>query len=327
MKDRTVMSHDTTQTSLSARSTIPVGTVVRAAPRMRQRTLRGSAECSGVGVHSGEKVSMRLMPAPENSGIVFIRTDLMNGARHIPARWDHVVDTRLCTVIGNEHGGTVATIEHLMAALHAYGVDNAYVEIDGAEVPVMDGSSDPFVFLIEMAGVEEQNAPHRVIEILAPVQVGHGIKEARLVPDAEARFSFEIDFDQAPISRQQYEFVLSTEGFKNQISRARTFGFYEEVDQLRKAGFARGGSLHNAIVIKGDDIMNEEGLRYNDEFVRHKLLDAVGDLALAGAPILGHFHGRCSGHALNNQLLRAVFADPLAWREVEAAEMEEIAAA
>lgn len=299
------------------------GTVLAA----RQRTLRGAAECSGVGVHSGEKVKLRLMPAPEDTGVVFIRTDLMNGAREIPARWDHVVDTRLCTVIGNPHGGNVATVEHLMAALYACGIDNAFVEIDGGEVPVMDGSSDPFVFLIEMAGIEEQKAPRRFIEIIAPVQVNDGIKQAKLLPDTESRFSFEIAFDRAPIRRQQYDFVLSAEGFKSEISRARTFGFYEEVDQLRKAGFARGGSLHNAIVIKDDGVMNEEGLRYDDEFVRHKLLDAVGDLALAGAPVLGHFHGHCSGHALNNQLLRAVFADPLAWREIEASEALETAVA
>jgi UDP-3-O-[3-hydroxymyristoyl] N-acetylglucosamine deacetylase len=295
--------------------------------RVYQRTLRGTAECSGIGVHSGEKVTLRLTPAPENTGIVFIRTDLKNGARHIPARWDHVVDTQLCSVIGNDHGSRVATIEHLMAAIHAYGIDNAFIEINGAEVPVMDGSSDPFVFLIEMAGIVDQKAPRHIIEILAPVQVDMGNKRAQLVPNDESRFSFEIAFDHAPINHQNYEFVLSATGFKSEISRARTFGFFEEVDQLRKAGFARGGSLNNAIVIKDDQVMNEEGLRYDNEFVRHKLLDAVGDLALAGAPIQGHFHGYCSGHALNNQLLRAMFADPLAWREVEADEMAEVAAA
>lgn len=283
-----------------------------------QRTLRGPAECSGIGVHSGEKVTLRLTPAPENTGIVFIRTDLKNGARHIPARWDHVIETQLCTVIGNEHGGKVATIEHVMAALYAYGIDNAFVEIDGAEVPVMDGSSDPFVFLIEMAGVAQQKAPRRIIEVIRPIEVASNGKQARLLPADETRFSFEIDFQQSPISRQSYDFTLSSDGFKSEISRARTFGFFEEVDQLRKAGFARGGSLNNAIVIKDDRIMNEDGLRYTDEFVRHKLLDAVGDMALAGGVLRGHFQGYCSGHALNNHLLRALFADELAWREVEA---------
>lgn len=294
---------------------------------MLQRTLRGIAECSGIGVHSGEKVSLRLLPAPEDTGIVFIRTDLVNGARKITARWDQVVDTRLCTVIGNDHGARVATIEHLMAALRAYDIDNAFVEIDGAEVPVMDGSSDSFVFLIEMAGIKTQKAARRVIEIVRPVEVSVGGKLARLAPSGECRFSFAIDFERKPIAEQSYDFVLSSGGFKSEISRARTFGFFEEVDELRKMGLARGGSLDNAIVVKGDKVMNEGGLRYADEFVRHKLLDAVGDLALAGAPILGHFHGHCSGHALNNQLLRAVFNDPIAWREVEMGETAAMAVA
>jgi len=286
-----------------------------------QSTLRGTAECSGVGVHSGTPVTMRLLPAPENTGIVFIRTDLKNGARLIPARWDHVVDTRLCTVVGNASGARVATIEHLMAALHAGGIDNAFIEINGAEVPVMDGSSDPFVFLIEMAGVAPQHAPRRVIEVLSPVEVAEEGKRVSLRPALESRFSFEIDFGQAPINRQRYDFVLSPDGFKSEIGRARTFGFFEEVDQLRKLGFARGGSLDNAIVIKDDHVMNKDGLRYANEFVRHKLLDAVGDLALAGAVVWGHFEGYCSGHALNNQLLRALFADPSAWRYAGAGEV------
>ncbi|MDP9127383.1 MAG: UDP-3-O-acyl-N-acetylglucosamine deacetylase [Pseudomonadota bacterium] len=293
---------------------VPPRLVLGATSHTRQRTLRGPAECSGVGVHLGEKVTLRLLPAPEETGIVFVRTDLKNGARLIPARWDHVVDTRLCTVIGNKAGARVATIEHLMAALHACGIDNAFVEIDRAEVPVMDGSSDPFIFLIEMAGTVEQRAPRKVIEILSTIEVVQRGKIARLAPALESRFSFEIDFNQAPISRQRYEFTLSPETFKSEISRARTFGFYEEVDALRKQGFARGGSLKNAIVIKDEQVMNEGGLRYADEFVRHKLLDAVGDLSLAGASIRGHFEGYCSGHALNNQLLHALFADPSAWR-------------
>ena len=280
-----------------------------------QRTLRGSTECSGIGVHSGEKVTMRLLPAPEDTGIVFVRTDLVNGARKVLARWDKVVETQLCTVIGNDHGTKVATIEHLMAALRAFEIDNAFIEISGAEVPVMDGSSDSFVFLIEMAGVVNQKAPRRVIEVIEPVEVVTNGKHARLTPSPLARFSFEIDFDRKIIAKQNYDLVLSSDVFKTQISRARTFGFYEEVDQLRKLGFARGGSLHNAIVIKDDQVMNEDGLRYGNEFVRHKLLDAVGDLALAGAPILGHFHGYCSGHALNNRLLRELFAQPAAWRQ------------
>lgn len=307
------MPYDAPQTNLNQMTDLSAA-FASDTTRPLQRTLRGTAECSGIGVHSGEKVTIRLLPAPENTGIVFIRTDLLNGARHIPARWDHVIDTTLCTVIGNAHGGKVATIEHLMAALNAFGVDNALIEIDGPEVPVMDGSSSSFVFLIEIAGVVEQKALRREIEILAPVEIKHGSKIARLTPAVESRFSFEIEFNRAPISRQNYEFALSPDSFKSEISRARTFGFFEEVDQMVKAGFARGGSLDNAIVIKDDRVMNEHGLRYTDEFVRHKLLDAVGDLALAGARIRGHFHGYCSGHAMNNQLLRALFADSSAWR-------------
>lgn len=289
----------------------PTGTIAL------QRTLGGVATCSGIGVHTGEKVTMRLIPADTDTGIVFVRTDLKNGARTVPARWDYVVDTRLCTVVGNDHGGKVATIEHLMAALRAAEIDNLLIEIDGPEVPVMDGSSDPFVFLLEMAGVTAQNAPRREIEVLKAVEVaGSGKNRAAIAPADEARFSFDIAFDRKIINRQHYDFVLTRDGFKQQIGRARTFGFYEEVDVLRKLGLARGGSLENAIVIKDDVVMNEDGLRYGDEFVRHKLLDSIGDIALAGNQIRGHFHGDCSGHALNNQLLRALFADKSAWRMV-----------
>ncbi len=286
----------------------------RSAYASAQRTLSRPAQCTGIGVHSGDKVTLRLLPAEPDTGIVFIRTDLKNGARAIPARWDHVVDTRLCTVIGNDHGGKVATIEHLMAALRAADIDNAIVEIDGPEVPVMDGSSDAFVFLIELAGTQELDAPRREITVLKPVAINVNGKTAMLSPGEAPRFSFDIAFHQSPMMNQHFDFTLSATGFKTQIGRARTFGFFEEVDMMRKQGFARGGSLDNAIVIKGDTILNEGGLRYGDEFVRHKLLDAIGDLALAGAPIRGHFHGNCSGHALNNQLLRALFADPSAWR-------------
>jgi UDP-3-O-[3-hydroxymyristoyl] N-acetylglucosamine deacetylase len=286
------------------------------APAM-QKTLGKAVECSGIGVHSGERVTMRLCPAPENHGIVFVRTDLVNGARTIAARWDNVIDTRMCTVIGNDHGGKVATIEHLMAALSACGIDNALIEIDGGEVPVMDGSSDSFVFLIDVAGVVEQAAPRKEIEILAPVEIEQNGKRASLSPDDASRYSVTINFDRAPILTQSCDIVLSRHAFKNDISRARTFGFFEEVEQMQKAGLARGGSLDNAVVIKGNEILNQDGLRYSNEFARHKVLDAIGDLALAGMPIRGHFDGYCTGHALNNTLLRALFARPDAWRVVE----------
>jgi UDP-3-O-[3-hydroxymyristoyl] N-acetylglucosamine deacetylase len=286
-----------------------------------QHTLGGMAQCSGVGVHSGEKVTLRLLPAAPDTGIVFIRTDLRNGARTIAARWDHVVDTRLCTVIGNDHGSRIGTIEHLMAALRAAEIDNAIIEIDGAEVPVMDGSAAPFVFLIEMAGVQTQAAPKREIVVLKPVEVTHNQSRVALLPDATPRFSFDIAFASKLIQNQSYDFPLSRMGFKSEIGRARTFGFFEEIEQLHKMGLGRGGSLDNAIVIKDDTILNEGGLRYGDEFVRHKLLDAIGDMALAGGPIRGAFKGSCSGHALNNKLLHALFADQTAWCLMDAEEV------
>ncbi|MDX9690625.1 MAG: UDP-3-O-acyl-N-acetylglucosamine deacetylase [Alphaproteobacteria bacterium] len=281
--------------------------------QVKQRTLRGVAQCSGIGVHSGETMTMRLLPAEPDTGIVFIRTDLKNGARAVPARWDHVVETQLCTVIGNDHGGKVATIEHLMAALRAFDIDNVIIEIDGPEVPVMDGSADSFVFLIEMTGVVDQNAPRHEIVVLKPVEVVVGDKRAALLPAQDASYSVDIRFDHHLIKTQSYDFVLSREGFKDQISRARTFGFHKDVEQMLKLGFMRGGSLDNAVVLNDEGVMNKDGLRYPNEFVRHKLLDAIGDLSLAGAPIRGRFEGCCTGHAMNNKLLHALFADVTAW--------------
>ncbi len=281
---------------------------------LMQKTLAGPVTCTGVGVHGGQKVTMRLVPAPENTGIVFFRTDLVNGARTIKARWDNVVDTRLCTVLGNEHGGKVGTVEHLMAALRAMEIDNVLVEIDGPEVPIMDGSADPFVFLLEMAGTTSQNALRQEIVVLKKISIEDNGRSASLTPAPGCHFSLDIRFPHKLIQTQSYDFALSRSTFKTEIGRARTFGFFEEVEQLHKMGLGRGGSLDNAIIIKDDGIMNEGGLRYQNEFVRHKLLDAVGDMALAGAPIRGHFIGDCTGHAMNNKLLHALFADPEAWR-------------
>jgi len=288
------------------------------APGAAQRTLRGQAQCTGVGVHSGEQVTLRLLPAEPDTGIVFIRTDLKNGARTIPARWDHVVETQLCTMIGNAQGGKVGTIEHLMAALSAAGVDNATIEVDGPEVPVMDGSADPFVFLIEMAGLVEQKAARRELVVLKPVKLEMNGKHVSLLPADQMSFSVDIAFDKKLIRNQHYELTLSAEGFKAEISRARTFGFFEDVEKMTKLGFMRGGSLDNAVVIKDEAVMNEGGLRYENEFVRHKLLDAVGDLSLAGHPLRARYEGYCPGHAMNNQLLRALFADETAWTLTEA---------
>ncbi|MGE0108605.1 MAG: UDP-3-O-acyl-N-acetylglucosamine deacetylase [Bdellovibrionales bacterium] len=319
------MDNIVTLASASAISPMPLGgmSAFSLAQAVYQKTLRGEAQCSGVGVHSGERVTMRLLPAEPDTGVVFIRTDLKNGARTVKARWDYVVDTRLCTVVGNDHGGRVATIEHLMSAIRAADIDNLLIEIDGPEVPVMDGSADSFVFLLDMAGVQEQRALRREIEILRPITVEEDGKCASLMPAPKARFSVEISFAQKLIQKQSYDLVLSSQGFRSEISRARTFGFYEDVEKMTELGLMRGGSLENAIVIKDEKIMNKEGLRFENEFVRHKLLDAIGDIALSGLPIRGHFVGTKTGHAMNNKLLRALFADECAWREVIAGPLEE----
>lgn len=279
-----------------------------------QHTLKSIIHCTGVGLHSGKKLSMRLAPAEINSGIIFVRTDLRGGRAVIPGSWENAVETPLCTMVANEEGVSVGTIEHLMAALAGCGIDNVVVEIDGPELPIMDGSAEPFVFLIECAGISTQAALRQMIQILRPVSVGDTGRHASLQPADQSRFSFEIDFADTVVARQRASFTLSDGAFKTELCRARTFGFLHEVDELRRNGLARGGSLDNAIVINGDAILNEGGLRYRDEFVRHKILDSIGDLYLAGAPILGHFHGFRSGHATSCRLLQALFANPANWR-------------
>jgi UDP-3-O-[3-hydroxymyristoyl] N-acetylglucosamine deacetylase len=257
---------------------------------------------------------MTLGPAAPGQGIRFYRKEGSKAAVEIPATWRYVVDTRMCTRIGLPGGPHIATVEHLMAALAGSEIDNAAVTIDGPEVPVMDGSAAPFMFLIECAGIVDQEATRRAIEILKPVTVGSGDRHATLTPSRVPQISFDIDFDSPAICRQKAAFTLVNGTFKSEISRARTFGFLHEIDQLRAAGLARGGSLDNAVVVSGEHILNEDGLRYDDEFVRHKMLDAVGDLYLAGAPVIGHFHGVQSGHHLTHQLLVALFADDSNWR-------------
>ncbi len=290
-----------------------------------QQTLKSSIPCTGVGVHSGLPVTLRLIPAPAGTGIVFRRIDL-DPVQEIPARWDCVVDTRLCTVIGNELGATVGTIEHLMAALAGSAIDNLVIELNGPEVPIMDGSAAPFVFLIECAGVRTQDAVRKAIKIVKPVTVEQDGKRVTYRPASDSSFAVKIDFAAASIGRQQRSMVLNAGAFKQEVAEARTFGFLHEVDALRRAGLARGGSLDNAVVIDGDKVLNREGLRFSDEFARHKLLDAVGDLYLAGMPVIGHFEGIRPGHAINNRLLHALFATKGAWREVElsAAELPSI---
>jgi UDP-3-O-[3-hydroxymyristoyl] N-acetylglucosamine deacetylase len=272
---------------------------------------------AGIGLHAGQTIAVTMKPAAANTGIVFLRTDVRDRNPRIEARWENVVDTRLCSVLGNPDGVTVATVEHLLAACAGLGLDNVLIELDGAEVPIMDGSAEPFVFLIECAGLKAQDAPRRVIEILKPIAVEDGDKRALLKPAAEASVTVTIDFADAAIGHQSYTLNGSGTRFKHQVSAARTFGFLHEVEGLRKAGLALGGSLENAVVVSNGVVLNESGLRYADEFARHKVLDVVGDLALAGRPILGAFEGVKNGHALNNALLRALFADVSAWRLID----------
>jgi len=256
---------------------------------------------------------MTLKPAAAGTGIVFYRLDVAPENAEIPARYDTVTELVMCTTVANAAGVKVATIEHLMAAFSGSGIDNAIVELDGPEVPVMDGSAAPFIFLIECADTIEQAAPRQYIKILKEVAVCEGDAEAVLSPGDNISIAFEIAFKNKRIGRQNCSFNMRNGTFKNELSRARTFGFLSELEQLKSMGLAKGGSLDNAIVLNGEDILNEEGLRYQDEFVRHKALDAVGDLYLAGAPIIGQFHGYRSGHALNNKLLHTFLSDENAW--------------
>jgi UDP-3-O-[3-hydroxymyristoyl] N-acetylglucosamine deacetylase len=279
-----------------------------------QHTLKNAISCTGTGLHSGTKVTMTLCPAAPDTGIVFRRTDAAARGAEIVARWDNVVDTHLNTTIGNADGVKVGTIEHLMAALSGCAVDNAVVEINGPEIPIMDGSAAPFVFLIECAGVVEQDRPRRAIEILKPVTASDGDRTAALNPGNGFSVSVEIDFESPAVARQQLQVNLVNGTFRAEIARARTFGFDHEVAQLQAMGLARGGSLDNAVVVSGDRVLNADGLRYSDEFVRHKVLDSIGDLYLAGGVIVGHFFGFRCGHSLNNALLRKLFADADAWR-------------
>jgi UDP-3-O-[3-hydroxymyristoyl] N-acetylglucosamine deacetylase len=282
-----------------------------AAQRSR-RTLASAICCVGVGLHSGLKTRLALSPAEPGSGIRFRRTDL---GVEIPARHDAVVDTRLSTTLG-AGGATIATVEHVLAALAGAGVDDALVEVDGPEVPILDGSAEPFLFLIRCAGTADTALPRTTLEVLKTVRVEEGDAFAELAPSALPGFeaSMTIEFPDAAIGRQSLSLRVTEETFRTRLADARTFTTAAEVARSRAAGLAKGGSLQNAVVVDGPLVLNPGGLRHADEFVRHKLLDAVGDLSLAGAPIRGRFTGHRSGHALNNRLLRALLADPTAWR-------------
>ena len=278
-----------------------------------QHTLAGPAVFAGVGLHTGQRIRAAILPAPADTGILFLRTDV-EGEGRIEARAETVVSTRLSTVIGNADGVTVSTVEHLMAALYGLSVDNALVELDGPETPIMDGSAAPFVSLIDRAGRRRQDAPRQAIEILKPVVVGGGDRRAALVPASRFEIAVEIAFDSPAIGRQRLDMALDEDGFREVLAGSRTFGFLHEVEALQSAGLALGGSLENAIVVDGDSVLNPEGLQHPQEFVRHKAVDAVGDLATLGRPLIGRYEGHCAGHALNNALVRALLAQPDAWR-------------
>jgi UDP-3-O-[3-hydroxymyristoyl] N-acetylglucosamine deacetylase len=281
--------------------------------RAFQHTLRAPALFAGVGVHTGAYTRVNVRPAPADAGIVFVRLDVLDRDNRVPAAAEAVCRTQLGTVIGNAAGVTVSTIEHLMAAFVMLGIDNAVVELDGPEMPIMDGSSEPFVRILDRAGRRSQEAARRYIEILKPVEVIDGEKRAALKPAARFEVAFEIRFPSAAIGRQVVDMAMDGPAFRRELADCRTFGFLHEVEALRAAGLARGGSMDNAVVVEGDRILNPEGLRRPDEFVRHKALDAIGDLYVLGAPVIGRFEGELAGHAINNLLVRALLARPDAW--------------
>jgi len=282
----------------------------------QQRTLKEAIRSTGIGLHTGRKVLMVLRPAPPNTGIVFRRTDL-DPAIDIPARAANVTETTLGTTLATGETG-VSTVEHLMSALAGLGIDNLFVELTAAEVPIMDGSAGPFVFLIQSAGIELQNSPKRFVRVRRPVEVKDGDKWARFEPYEGFRVNFEIEFDHPVFHRhsKRASMDFSTNSFLKEVSRARTFGFMRDMEYLRGRNLALGGTLDNAIVLDDYRILNEDGLRFEDEFVRHKILDAIGDLYLLGHSLIGEYTAFKSGHGLNNRLLRTLLADADAWEEV-----------
>jgi len=276
---------------------------------VKQRTLDHAIRCSGIGLHSGKKIELVLNPADVDTGIVFVRSDL---GVEIKGHVDSVVDTRLCTTIGQGEA-TIATVEHIMSALAGLGIDNARIEVSGAEVPVMDGSASPFIFLIQCAGIFEKDKAKKVLRIKKRVSIEEDDKSCALYPASGFRVAYHLDYDHPLLTNCKVSFDFSRQGYAREVSRARTFGFIHEVEALQKAGLALGGSMDNAVVLDKYGVLNEGGLRYVDECARHKVLDTVGDLFLAGYPIVGAFEGVRSGHAMNCQIVKALLADETAW--------------
>ncbi len=279
-----------------------------------QHTVRSPALFAGIGVHTGAYTRVAVRFAPADSGILFARTDIKDRDNLIAATGQAVCKTQLGTVIGNDAGVTVSTIEHLMAAFAMLGVDNALVELDGPEMPIMDGSAEPFLRVLDRAGLRAQDTPRAYIEILETVEVRDGDKRATLKPADDFELAFTIQFETAAIGCQSIDLPMNERAFREELANCRTFGFLSDVEALRAAGLARGGSMDNCVVIDGDRVLNPEGLRRPDEFVRHKALDAIGDLYLLGGPLLGRFEGVCAGHGLNNAVVRALLTRPEAWR-------------
>ena len=288
---------------------------------LRQRTVAQEISCMGIGLHSGKKAKLIVKPAPPNSGISFERVDISPGCS-VKASFDNVVETNMATTIGF-NGYSISTIEHLMAAFFGMGIDNALVQIDGEEVPIMDGSSAPFVFLLENAGVTIQDNSKRFLLVKKPVKVKDGNRSVHLYPSNELKITYKIDFDHPLIKDQAYEISFSQSSFIQDISRARTFGFLKDVQTLKNNGLARGGSLDNAIVMDEFRVLNENGLRYKNEFVRHKILDFIGDLAILGGVLIGHFVVERSGHSLNQKLLKKFMAQESYWEAVRFKNEEE----
>lgn len=283
---------------------------------IKQRTLKNVIRATGVGLHTGDKVYMTLRPAAPDTGIVFRRTDLPTPI-DIPSRCEFVGDTRLSSTLVRD-GARVGTVEHLLSAMAGLGIDNAYVDLSAPEVPIMDGSAGPFVFLLQSAGIEEQAVAKRFIRIKKPIKVEDGDKWARFEPFNGFKVGFSIEFKHPLFSSRtsRAEIDFSTTSFVKEVSRARTFGFMRDIEMLRERNLAMGGSMDNAIVLDDYRVLNEDGLRYEDEFVKHKILDAIGDLYLLGHSLIGAFYGHKSGHELNNRLLRTLMADAAAWEEV-----------
>ena len=273
-----------------------------------QQTIKGSIFVKGIGLHSGKDVELKLEPAEVDDGIKFIRVDSKKN-NIIEAIWSNVSETLLSTTISNAHGLKISTIEHLMSALSGLHIDNLNIYINATEVPIMDGSSRPFVDMIEKIGIKEQNKKRKFLNVKKIIEVSINNSSVKIIPNNQFSIDFEIDFPSQLVSKQSCQLQLINGNYKTDIAAARTFGFEKEVEHLRSNGLALGGSLDNAVVVGENEILNKDGLRYTDEFVRHKILDSIGDLYLAGSPIIGYFYGNKSGHYLNNQLLKKLFSD------------------